>query len=142
MFKDEDEVVAKETTSTDEHDSIASTTPTTKDHIPVTERTSQDSDRSKDIVQRSAHPLKPRRTSKSRYIRRQSNASIRSFGRLNSIERSGSGERRLSSTREHESGDDDDDSFQSPRHEWAFDQIAMSEESDSEFFDARGERLL
>ncbi len=134
MFKDEEEVIAKDTTSTDENDSVVTTA--TNGNTAVSEQVSQDSERSMDIVRRSSHPFKSRRMSKSRYIRKQSNTSLRSFGTSSSVERGMTLESRLSSTQEHES---DDDSMHSTRPEWAFDQIAMSEDSDSEFFDARGE---
>ncbi len=106
-----------------------------------TKQLSQDSERSKDIGQRAHASFKSRRTSKIRRFRRQSDTSQRSFVRLGSEDKGGRGdpspkaEPRLSSTIEYES---DDGSMYSSRHEWAFDQIAMSEESDSEFFDARG----
>ncbi len=127
VFNDDEKVVAKETTSVDENDSIAT-------NDPVSPRSSLDGEGSKDIVQRSSHPPTSRRISKSRHMR-HSNSSLRSFSKSVSIDKGVVLDRRLSSTRE---GESDDDSMVSVRHEWALDQIAMSDDSDSEFFDARG----
>ncbi len=151
MFKEEEQEENKDdpaitdtaTTSVDEITTIEenaeendSTT-----NVILEKRLSQDSERSKDIGQRAHASFKSRRTSKIRRFRRQSDTSQRSFVRLVSQDKGGHGDHtpktdpRLSSTREYES---DEESMYSTRPEWAFDQIAMSEDSDSEFFDARG----
>ena len=149
MFKEEeqeenkDEPVITDDTATTSIDEITTIEENTEENDSTTneKRLSQDSERSKDIGQRAHASFKSRRTSKIRRFRRQSDTSQRSFVRLVSQDKGGRGDHtpktdpRLSSTREYES---DEESMYSTRHEWAFDQIAMSEDSDSEFFDARG----
>ncbi len=152
MFKEEKEEEQEENkddpaitddTATTSIDEITTIEENTEENDSTTneKRLSQDSERSKDIGQRAHASFKSRRTSKIRRFRRQSDTSQRSFVRLGSQDKGGRGDHtpktdpRLSSTREYES---DEESMYSTRHEWAFDQIAMSEDSDSEFFDARG----
>ena len=154
MYKDEEEeetggggpdpTAEGDTTSAvlaDDEMSLDSVEPAVKspEHAPATAQASLDSERSKDTGRRThTFSVKSRRTStKYTHSRRQSESSVKIISQTGSdpLLKSKSLEVRQSS-RSYES---DEESMYSTRPEWAFDQIAMlSDESDSEFFDAKG----
>ena len=126
----------------DDEMSLDSVDPAAKspEHAPATAQALLDSERSKDTGRRThTFSVKSRHSvTKYTHSRRQSESSVKIICKTGSdpLLKSKSLEVRLQSSRSYES---DEESMYSTRPEWAFDQIAMlSDESDSEFFDAKG----